>query len=152
MSQALGTVARLAREVEAGLPLGPGLVTVLDTGEVEVRREPVASRHHFFLDGLLFRVSLTPQEGPSTLFQIWAEVGYLPYSIESPEKRQKLMTILRATMWLKFARFVVDDAQKIMVLGQRQVPGTLTLNDVMYETVQFVQEVRPYLRVFGRYL
>lgn len=151
MSQALGTVAKIAREMEAGLPLGPGAVTMSDDGDVRVVREPVASRHHFFLDGLLFRVSLTP-DGGKTLFQIWAEVGYMPYTIESPEKRAKLTSILRAAAMLKQARFVVDEKQKILVLGQREVPGTLTLNDLMYETVLFVQEARPYLRVFGQYL
>jgi len=151
VTQALGTVAKLAREVEAGLPVGPGAVTVGEDGEVHVMRPAPASRHHFFLDGLLFRVSLTP-EGGRTLFQIWAEVGYLPYTIESPEKRAKLQMILRATARLKTARFVVDDAQKILVLGQADVPGHLTLGDLMYETVQFLQEARPYLRVFGQYL
>ncbi|MFM2045638.1 MAG: hypothetical protein RLY86_4214 [Pseudomonadota bacterium] len=156
MAQALATVARIAREVDAGLPLAPGGITVAEDGSIEVRREPAASRHHFFLDGLLFHISLTPTTdpagNPSTLYQIWAEVGYMPYTIESPEKRARLAAILRASHWLKRARFVLDDKQKILVLAQQDVAGSPTLADMMYETVQFLQEARPYLRVFGQYL
>lgn len=151
MSQVLEQVARLAREVEFGLPVGPGAITILDDGHVEIRRPPPASRHHFFLDGLLFRVSITPREG-ATLFQIWAEVGYLPYTIEAPEKRRTLNLILRAAEALGHARFLVDESQKILVLGQRDVAGSLTLTDLMYETVEFLREARPFLRVLGRYL
>jgi len=149
--QTLESVAKLAREVEAGLPVGPGAVIVNDGGQIEVRRPAPASRYHFFLDGLLFRVSLTPEDG-ITRFQIWAEVGYLPYSIESPERRQKLQTILRQTRQFEHARFIVDEEQKILVLGQRDVAGNVTLPDLMYETVLFLQEARPFLRVLGQYL
>ncbi|HYE52683.1 MAG TPA: hypothetical protein VEB20_24015 [Azospirillaceae bacterium] len=154
MTQAVITVqnlAELARAAEAGLPVGRDTVVVDEDGSVRVNPKPSPSRHHFWLDGLLFHVSITPQGG-STLFQIWAEVGYMPYTIQSPEKRARLQAVLRAAMWLGNARFIVDDQQKILVLGQQEVPGHLTLNDLMYETVQFMQEARPYLRVLGQYL
>ncbi len=154
MSQAVVTVqnlAELARAAEGGLPVGRDTVVVGEDGSVRLNRTPAASRHHFWLDGLFFHVSLTPQ-ADSTLFQIWAEVGYMPYTIENPEKRALLQSILRAAQGLDNARFIVDDRQKILVLGQAEVPGHLTMGDMMYETVQFLQEARPYLRVFGQYL
>lgn len=151
MSQALETVARLARQAENGLPLGRGSVGMDDAGDVTVTLPTDASHHHFFLDGLLFNVSITPS-GDETVFHIWAEVGYMPYSIESPHKRARLQTVLRATAGLQQARFVVDEKQKIIVLGKRHVPGHLTLTDLMYEIIQFIQEARPYLRVFGECL
>lgn len=151
MSQTLEQVAKLAREVESGLPVGPGVISFGDDGDVAVKRPAPAFRHHFFLDGLLFRVSITPGHD-TTLFQIWAEVGYMPYSIEGPEKRHALGHILRAASRLQHARFLIDDSQKILVLGQRELPGSLTLTDLMYETVDFVREARPYLRVLGQYL
>jgi hypothetical protein len=144
-------MAKLAREIELGLPLGPGAVTLTADGGVEVLRPPPASRHHFFLDGLLFYVSITPNP-TSTLLQVWAEIGYMPYSIESPEKRSKLTSVLRATKDLTMVRFVVDDQQKIMMLAQQDVSGTLTLQGLMYELTQFLQEARPFLKVFGQYL
>ncbi|WP_114392000.1 hypothetical protein [Oleisolibacter albus] len=151
LTQALETVAKLAREVELGLPVGPGAVRLSETGDVVVKRPPQPSRHHFFLDGLLFHVAITPGES-ETLFQIWAEIGWMPYTIESPDKRAQLQAVLRSALWLDQARFVVDDSQKILVLGQRKLPGVLTLSDMMYETVQFMQQARPYLRVLGQYL
>lgn len=151
VSQALQTVAKLARAAEKGLPIGPGAVSMDDAGEFSVNSPTEASRHHFFLDGLMFHVSLTP-DGDDTLFQIWADVGYLPYSIESPEKRVKLSRILRAAANLENARFTVDEKQKIIVLGQVTVPGHLTLPDLMYEVLTFLQEARPYLKVLGQYL
>lgn len=151
MSQALETVAKLVHEVERGLPIAPGTLRMDDDGVVTVNRESVSSRHHFFLDGLMFHVSLMPRHD-HTVFQIWAEVGYLPYSIESPQKRARLMTVLRATSGLDRAKFIVDEKQKILVLGQVEVEGTMTLADLMYETVQFLQEARPFLRVLGECL
>lgn len=151
MTQALEQVARLAREVEFGIPLGPGAITLHEGGRFEIKRPPPPSRHHFFHDGLLFRVAITPREG-ATLFQIWAEVGFLPYTIEAPEKRRVLSLILRAADDLEYARFVVDESQKILVLGQRDVDGTLALTDLMYETIEFLREARPFLRVLGRHL
>ncbi|MFV3128601.1 hypothetical protein [Niveispirillum sp. KHB5.9] len=152
MSQALQTVAKLARAAEKGLPIGPGAVRMDEAGELSVASPTTASRHHFFLDGLMFHVSLTPQDD-DTLFQIWAEVGYMPFTIESPEKRVRLSKILRAAaVNLSAARFVVDEKQMIMVLGQASVPGHVTLPDLVYEIVQFVQEARPYLKVLGQYL
>ena len=151
MSQALETVARLARQVENGLPLGRGALGMDDAGDVTVTLPTDASHHHFFLDGLLFNVSFTPS-GEETIFQIWAEVGYMPYSIESPQKRARLQAVLRATAGLTQARFVVDDKQKIIVLGKHHVQGHLTLTDLMHGIIQFIQEARPYLRVFGECL
>lgn len=151
MTVTLGSVAKLAREVDAGLPVGPGAVTRTEDGEYRVTRPGAASRHHFFVDGVLFRVAVTP-EGDQTLFQIWAEIGWMPYTIEAPEKRATLQAILRASQGLESARFVVDETQKIMVLGQSRVDGALTLDTLMYETVSFLQEARPFLKVFAHYL
>lgn len=152
MSQALQTVARLARTVEKGLPIGPGAVRMDEAGDVSVTSPTSASRHHFFLDGLMFHISLTPEDD-DTVFQIWAEVGYMPFTISSPEKRMRLSRILRAAAAnLSTARFVVDEKQMIMVLGQARVSGHVTLPDLMYEILQFVQEARPYLKVLGQYL
>lgn len=151
MSQALQTVAKLARAAEKGLPIGPGAVRMDDDGDVTVTSPTTASRHHFFLDGLMFHVSLTPETG-DTLLQIWAEVGYMPYTIQSPEKRVRLSKVLRAADHLRNARFVVDNKQMIMVLGQARVTGHVTLPDLIYEILQFVQEARPYLKVLGQYI
>lgn len=151
MSQALQTVAKLARAAEKGLPIGPGAVRMDEAGDFSVTSPTTSSRHHFFLDGLMFHVSLTPEDN-DTIFQVWAEVGYLPFTIESPEKRVRLSRILRAAGNLTTARFVVDEKQKIMVLGQARVSGHVTLPDLMYEILQFLQEARPYLKVLGQYL
>lgn len=152
VSQALQTVAQLARAAEKGLPIGPGAVRMDEAGDFTVTSPTTASRHHFFLDGLMFHISLTPNGG-DTLFQVWAEVGYMPFTIESPEKRVRLSKVLRAAaVNLSAARFVVDEKQMIMVLGQATVSGHVTLPDLMYEIVQFVQEARPYLKVLGQYL
>ncbi|MBB6254305.1 hypothetical protein [Nitrospirillum iridis] len=154
MEQAIVTVqnlAGLAQSTQAGMPLGKDALLFGEDGTVQLNRQRSPSRHHFYLDGLMFHVSITPQED-STLFQIWAEVGFMPYTIEAPEKRAKLQAILRATSNLRAARFIVDEQQKVLVLGQQEVPGHVNLTDLMYETVQFIQEARPYLRVFGSYL
>lgn len=154
MEQAIATIQTLSRLAETaanGLPLGPGALVFGADGELSLNRPHTPARHHFWLDGLLFHISITPEDD-TTLFQIWAEVGFMPYTIENPEKRARLQTILRAAGSLTNARFVVDDQQKILVLGQTEIDGHVALPDLMYEAMLFLQECRPFLRVLGDYL
>lgn len=154
MEQAIATIQTLSRLAETaanGLPLGKDALLISDDGLLSLNRRHTPARHHFWMEGLLFHISITPEEN-STLFQIWAEVGFLPYTIEDPHKRAKLQTILRGAAPLQNARFVVDDQQKILVLGQQEVDGHVALTDLMFEATQFLQEARPFLRLLGEHL
>ena len=47
---------------------------------------------------------------------------------------------------------MLDGGQKILVIGESHVDEHIDVTGVVYETVQFLQEVRPYLRILSDFL
>ncbi len=109
------------------------------------------TRCQFVVDDIQYQVTVTP-EGKDACFRIGAELGYLPYTAQCPDRRRDIMTILRATQGLSLASFRVDDAQKIVVAGESRMAPPFDLDGILYEVVRFQQEIRPYLRLLGEYL
>jgi hypothetical protein len=141
----------LAEVAQAALPLRVGTVHVTADGLLGIAATPKPSAQQFVLDDLLYNVSLTP-DGATTRFRIWAEIGWVPYSIQSPQRRRDILTILRASQHLERACFVLDSAQKILVIGESHVDEHLDISGVVYESLLFLQEVRPYLRILANYM
>lgn len=136
---------------QAALPLRLGTVHVTPDGLLGIAAVPSASNQRFVVDDLLFQVSTTPI-GDRMRFRIWAEIGWVPYTAQSPERRRDVLTILRASQHLERACFVLDDGQKILVIGESEAEEHLDVTGVVFETLLFLQEVRPYLRILSDYL
>ena len=141
----------LADVAQAALPIRVGTVHINSDGLLGIAATPAPSAQQFVLDDLLFNISLAP-DGEGTRFRIWAEIGWVPYTAQSPQRRRDILTILRATQHLERACFVLDSGQKILVIGESHVEQHIDVSGVAYESVQFLQEVRPYLRILGEYL
>lgn len=47
---------------------------------------------------------------------------------------------------------MLDGGQKILVIGELHVDEHIDVTGMVYETVQFLQEVRPYLRILSDFL
>ena len=57
-----------------------------------------------------------------------------------------------ATQHLERSCFVLDGGQKILVIGESHVDEHIDVTGVVYETIRFLQEVRPYLRILSDFL
>jgi hypothetical protein len=149
--RSLTALPALSDVANTALPLRLGTVHVTPEGLLGIRETPPPSSQRFVLDDLPFQVALSP-EGDGTRYRIWAELGYVPYTAHSPERRAAVVRILRAARSLETACFALERGQKIVVLGETVSEEPLTVDGMMFETVRFLQEARPFIRLLGRYL
>jgi len=141
----------LAEVANVALPLQVGTVHITADGLLGLLETPRPSNQRFRLDDLIYHVALTPEEF-GTRFRIWAELGYVPYTAQSPEIRRDLQAILRATRELERACFVLDASQKIVVIGETISEEPMTVDSMVYEVLRFLQEARPFVRLLADYL
>jgi hypothetical protein len=141
----------LAEVSLAALPLRLGTVHVNSDGLLGISATPAPAEQRFVIDDLLFHVSTDPV-GDGSRFRIWSEIGWVPYTAQSPQRRRDVLAILRATQHLERSCFVLDEGQKILVIGESHVDEHIDVTGVVFETLLFLQEVRPYLRILSEYL
>lgn len=115
---------------------------------------PGASRAQnfiFHLDGIPFEARRKEQEhGP--LVQIQAVLGYLPYSQESRERRKAILKILQESRRLIHARFGLDRAGKILVVGRYADQTIIAPDFIFFPLMKFMQEAKPFITLIGRHL
>ena len=144
----LEAIQSLAEVARTALPLGVNSIFVGTDGLLAISRPPRPSRLKFFAEELEFNVAVSPDSGEAEC-QIWALCGYVPYTIESRERRRGVLVVLHASKGLPRARFVIENGQKILLVGNRRLPAPVTPEDLIYEAVQLIQEARPYLRLLA---
>jgi len=127
----------LAEVCQAALPLRLGTVHITQDGLLGIAATPAASNQRFVIDDLLFHVSTDPV-GNGSRFRIWAELGWVPYTAQSPQRRRDVLTILRATQHLERSCFVLDGGQKILVIGESHVEEHIDVTGVVFETLLFL--------------
>jgi hypothetical protein len=142
---------RLAEVAGAALPLRFGAVHVTADGLLRIHERPPPSHQRFVLDDIVYHVALRP-EGDGTRLSLWAEVGYVPYTAQSPDRRNAVLRVLQATKGLERACFALDRGHKIVALAELVTEEPPTVDAMVYETVRFLQEARPFIRLLGGYL
>ncbi|HEY0833441.1 MAG TPA: hypothetical protein VGE72_05975 [Azospirillum sp.] len=157
LANRLETLRSLAEVSACALPLGLNAVTTTPEGLLAIATPPQPSRLTFVVDGLPFHAAVSPDEGTSgggAVCQVWAEVGHIPYTVQAPDRRRKLLMVLRGiqAMPLRRARFVVQDGQKILLAGETRVAGRVAAEDLIHQTVLLLHEARPFLRLLAEHL
>ncbi|CAK0769768.1 YbjN domain-containing protein [uncultured Gammaproteobacteria bacterium] len=148
--ESLTGLADLAR---TALPLGLGSISVNSDGVLGVSERPRESKLRFSVEGLLLHVLLLADDvGSGARCQVWAEVGHVPYTAQSSERRRGALAVLRGASDLSHARFVVESGQKILINRETHLPGPVVPEDLIMETVLLIQEVRPFLRLLLEFL
>lgn len=144
--EAIQSLAEVARNA---LPLGMNAVFMTPEGVLGIARPPRPSKLTFVAEGLPFHAAVSPDGEDGAICQIWAEVGHIPYTVQSPDRRRRILSILRGIRGLSRARFVVQDGQKILLVGESRIAGQVTPEDLILETVLLIQEARPFLRLLA---
>ena len=147
----LEAIQSLAEVARTALPLGLNAIFKGPDGLLAISRPPRPSRLKFFAEEMSFNVAVSPEDEGSVC-QIWAEVAYIPYTVESAERRRRVLSVIRAAEGLQRARFVVEDGQKILLVTDCRIVGTVTPERLIYEAVLLIQEARPYLRLLAEEL
>ena len=150
LASKLRTISALA-ESRSTLPLGLKSLEVTEDGVLALPAELPASQHQFVVDGVRFNVMLEPA-GDQVNAQFWAEVGHIPYTAQNPRQRADVLQILRAGRSLQGARFVIDRSNRVAVVAEAAIPGSVTPESLLVETVAVLHRIRPYLSLLGDYL
>jgi hypothetical protein len=117
-------------------------------------RTPSAARiehSRFEIDGVVFDVKRVAQKEKQR-FLITARLGYLPFSIESTERRDAIKTIVTATRILLGVRFKIDAASKISAEGLFDIDRLASPDFIFYPLMLFMQEAGPFINLIGKYL
>lgn len=86
------------------------------------------------------------------MIQLQAVLGYLPYTVESSERRSAILQILQAARLLGNVHFGLDHAGKIVVVGRFADETIVAPDFLFFPLVKFMQEAKPFIGLIGRYL
>lgn len=114
-----------------------------------VARSP--EKFRFSFDGLDFDVRRVGG-ADGHRFLVTAAIGYLPYTIESAERREAIKAIIIASRGLPTVRFGVDVSTKISAGAFYDLPEVVLPDSIFYPLTLFMQEARPFISLIGKYL
>jgi hypothetical protein len=109
---------------------------------------PRASNLQFLIDNVTFQASYAP-EGDGVKLQLWATLGYLPYSVESHQRRRMLLAILEGAHALRNVHFGLNRDKQIIVTQTLVVPDLQPPAFIFVALVLFLQESRPFITLIG---
>lgn len=141
----------LAEVAQTALPFSPDSFFMTPEGVLGIAKPPRPARLHFMAEGLPFSIAVG-FDGETSRSQVWAEVGHIPYTAQSPERRRQLLAVLRGIEGLAHVTFVVQEGQKILLFSEKTFDGQPSPEDLIHQTVLAVQEARPFLRLLAPYL
>jgi hypothetical protein len=146
------TLRALAVSVdENDFPLSVKGIALDAEGQLVIIPRPGMARIKFTADQVVYQATITPgEEGAECL--VTAELGFLPFTIESRERRATLLTILQGTRRLPRIKFAIANGQKICLTSTFHLSGRLTPYRVIYEMAQVAHEAGPFLRLLSEYL
>lgn len=150
----LDAIHALAEAARTAIPIGINSIVIDADGVPCISRAPQSASLRFVLDGLIFHVAISPDDptAGSCDCQIWSEAGIMPFTAQSPEKRQPLLAILRNSEGLPHVRFVLDATQRILLFSSCRLQVPVMPDDLIYHLVRMIQEARPYLRLLAQFL
>lgn len=151
LAELLGSVT--ARHDSSFLPKDIDLHLLVTDSELYLQRlwVPQNGSLHFFVDDIAFEARHS-QEKDSVRLHIWATLGYLPFSVESPEKRRLIMRVMEATRSLRSVRFGLNAQNQIVVSGVFQVASIQPPQFIFVSLVAMLQEALPFIRLVGQCL
>jgi hypothetical protein len=138
--------------VPSGAPVNfEALLHKLD-GDFGALPPSFVEQFRFELDGLSFDVRRIKQK-EGHRFLVTAKIGYLPFSVESSERREIIKTIVLASRTLPTVHFSIDPSSKITAGALLDVRGDGIAPDfIFYPLMLFLQEAQPFIQLIGRYL
>ncbi len=108
-------------------------------------------RFRFDINGMTHEVRRVIHEN-GFRFLISVTLGFLPFSIESTERREAIRSIIRAAQRLPTVRFSITPASKIIAGGVFNISHLASPDFVFYPLALFIQEARPFMDLIGKYI
>ena len=145
------------REISLALDLGiePSLfsVSVQDDGTLAVLPLPRVVTLYCYVDDIYYNISVTPNDmGDSGVIKIRGEVGIMPFTIESPDRRNAIRQIAQSTSCYEYGQLVINKYQKIIACSETQINHPPHLADVVTAIVRLKATLRPFLELIAEFL
>lgn len=150
-SETLDYQSAVERFAQGNRPLSVSNIKLTDEGHLAIFKEPPPSQFHFVYKGIPFYGTVLGDEGGHEL-SLWGELGYIPFSAQSPSLRRNVLEIMRAARRMPNASMVQEPGQKILVLWQSSLGDPLTPESMVTEIVRFILECRAFVQLLGDYL
>lgn len=134
-------------------PAGQPFRLMVDNAEQFIRQVwvPRTSKLQFQIDDIPFQATYEPEDNRIKI-QIWAILGFLPYSVESVERRRILINILEALRPLAPLKFGVNRENQIVVIQSFTVDDIRFPSYIFTVLIPFLQKSLPYIRLIGECL
>ncbi len=98
--------------------------------------------------GFLFAVRAEPIASGCSV-RVHANLGQLPFSIESADDRANALAIVDAAVTALGGRMRIDAGQSILLLEDFELDGPFELATVMSKTVELLVDSKPYLELLS---
>lgn len=134
--------------LDVGQTVDLSTLIVNDNGSLILLDEARSCSFQFELHGVAVHVGIRT-DGQNARMTISSDLGYLPYSIESSDKRRAIMAVMAAASDLQFSKFELVDNRHIVLRGQRKFPRPFQLVDMFAVLVEMVHELSPFMALLG---
>lgn len=140
-----------AQIANQALPIEISSVRVGSDGMIEARTEdnPVTFRFSFLGHNFSGQAFATADGAHLT---IGADLLPLPYSIESRQRRQRALALLRATRHLPHTRLMTGANMSVRAVGELPVERPLTAGRLIGAITVLLLELMPYLALVTEFL
>lgn len=146
------TGLRITRLAETAFPLELNSLSVGDDGELH-RIDPRARPFGFTFEclGLRFTASTRVRQGKLWL-QLAANVGPVPYTAESVDRRRDTLAIMRSASTLPHGRVGISHDRQIEISGELQLSEPLTPVHVLSAAAEIILEIKPYAALIADFI
>jgi len=138
-----GLRAILELVTQGRTPLQVGDIAVSDDGRICLRSGDHPLRFAFAYRGVDFEARM--ETAPTARIALTAELGKLPYSMETQQSRRLTRRIVEATADLPGGKIEVSDDQDMYLVASAQPPLPLTPASVMAAITSLLLDFRPYI-------
>lgn len=142
---------RSLAEVAESLPAAVGGIQVSADGGVDVSEPAADLVLRFAADGLVYTLQLVPGDRGRRVI-LSADLGFVPYTVQAPEKRRAMLLILRATLSLPTVRFHLDHGQRVYLTAEAVIEGRATVPRLFLVVTRLLAEARPFARLLAQHL
>jgi hypothetical protein len=143
---------RITRLAETAFPLEVNSLYVDADGElnrIDPRERPFGFR--FECLGLRFAAVTRVRKG-TLLLQLVANVGPVPYTAESQDRRRDALAIIRSSLALPHINMGMSRDRQIEIVGEFPLPEPLTPVSVVSAAAELVLEIKPYITLLADFV
>lgn len=146
-------IRELSLALDRGIEPSLTSVSVQDDGTLAVLPLPRMVTMKCYIDDIAYTIDICPDALEETaIIKVRSEIGMLPFTIESSDRRNAVRQIVRATSDYEYGRLIINKYQQIIGLCETKIDHPPHLSDVITVLVRMKATLRPFLVLLGEFL